>query len=26
LLGVMNWDLRINTDVNSTFDDFFSFG
>jgi DNA polymerase elongation subunit (family B) len=26
LLGVMNWDLRISTDVNSTFDDFFSFG
>jgi DNA polymerase elongation subunit (family B) len=26
LLGVMNWNLRVNTDVNSTFDDFFSIG
>ena len=26
LLGVLNWDLRDNTDTNSTFDDLFSFG
>ena len=26
LLGVMDWNLTVNTDVNSTFDDFFSFG
>ena len=26
LLGVMNWDLRSNTDTNSTFDSLFSFG
>jgi DNA polymerase elongation subunit (family B) len=26
LLGVLNWDLRENTDTNSTFDDLFSFG
>ncbi len=26
LLGVLNWDLRSNTNTNSTFDDLFSFG
>ena len=26
LLGVLNWDLRSNTDTNSTFDNLFSFG
>ena len=26
LLGVLGWDLRDNTDTNSTFDDLFSFG
>lgn len=26
LLGVLNWDLKSNTDTNSTFDDLFSFG
>ena len=26
LLGVLGWDLRANTDTNSTFDDLFSFG
>jgi DNA polymerase elongation subunit (family B) len=26
LLGVLDWDLRSNTDTNSTFDDLFSFG
>jgi DNA polymerase elongation subunit (family B) len=26
LLGVLEWDLRSNTDTNSTFDDLFSFG
>ena len=26
LLGVLNWDLRANTDTNSTFDQLFSFG
>jgi DNA polymerase elongation subunit (family B) len=26
LLGVLNWDLRDNTNTNSTFDDLFSFG
>ena len=26
LLGVLGWDLRHNTDTNSTFDDLFSFG
>jgi DNA polymerase elongation subunit (family B) len=26
LLGVLNWDIRSNTDTNSTFDDLFSFG
>ena len=26
LLGVLNWELRENTDVNSTFDDLFSIG
>ena len=26
LLGVLNWDIRSNTDVKSTFDDLFSFG
>lgn len=26
LLGVLGWDLRSNTDTNSTFDDLFSFG
>lgn len=26
LLGVLGWDLRENTDTNSTFDDLFSFG
>jgi DNA polymerase elongation subunit (family B) len=26
LLGVLDWDLRDNTDTNSTFDDLFSFG
>ena len=26
LLGVLNWDIRSNTDVNSTFDDLFTFG
>lgn len=26
LLGVLNWDLKENTDTNSTFDDLFSFG
>jgi len=26
LLGVLNWDLRSNTDTKSTFDDLFSFG
>jgi len=26
LLGVLNWDLRENTDTNSTFDDLFNFG
>jgi DNA polymerase elongation subunit (family B) len=26
LLGVLNWDIRSNTNVNSTFDDLFSFG
>jgi DNA polymerase elongation subunit (family B) len=26
LLGVLDWDLRYNTDTNSTFDDLFSFG
>jgi DNA polymerase elongation subunit (family B) len=26
LLGVLDWDLRANTDTNSTFDDLFSFG
>jgi hypothetical protein len=26
LLGVLNWELRENTDVKSTFDDLFSFG
>jgi hypothetical protein len=26
LLGVLDWDIRSNTDVNSTFDDLFSFG
>jgi DNA polymerase elongation subunit (family B) len=26
LLGVLNWDLKANTDTNSTFDDLFSFG
>ena len=26
LLGVLNWELKENTDVNSTFDDLFSFG
>jgi hypothetical protein len=26
LLGVLNWEIRENTDVISTFDDLFSFG
>ena len=26
LLGVLNWDLKANTDTNSTFDDLFTFG
>jgi hypothetical protein len=26
LLGVLNWDIRSNTNVNSTFDELFSFG
>jgi len=26
MLGVLKWDIRENTDVNSTFDDLFSFG
>jgi hypothetical protein len=26
LLGVLDWDIRSNTDTNSTFDDLFSFG
>ena len=26
LLGVLKWDLRANTDTNSTFDELFSFG
>jgi hypothetical protein len=26
LLGVLNWDLKSNTNTNSTFDDLFSFG
>ena len=26
LLGVLNWDLRLDTDTNSTFNDLFSFG
>ncbi len=26
LLGVLNWDIRSNTDTNSTFDDLFTFG
>jgi hypothetical protein len=26
LLGVLNWDIRSNTDVKSTFDSLFSFG
>ncbi len=26
LLGVLNWDLKSNTDTNSTFDELFSFG
>ena len=26
LLGVLDWDLRSNTDTNSTFDELFSFG
>jgi DNA polymerase elongation subunit (family B) len=26
LLGVLDWDIRSNTDVNSTFDDLFTFG
>jgi DNA polymerase elongation subunit (family B) len=26
LLGVLNWDLKANTDTNSTFDELFSFG
>jgi hypothetical protein len=26
LLGVLNWDIRSNTDVKSTFDDLFTFG
>jgi hypothetical protein len=26
LLGVLKWDLKANTDTNSTFDDLFSFG
>jgi DNA polymerase elongation subunit (family B) len=26
LLGVLNWDIRSNTNTNSTFDDLFSFG
>jgi len=26
LLGVLNWDLRANTDTKSTFDSLFSFG
>lgn len=26
LLGVLNWDIRSNTDTNSTFDELFSFG
>jgi len=26
LLGVLNWDIRSNTDVNSTFDELFTFG
>jgi hypothetical protein len=26
LLGVLDWDLRSNTNTNSTFDDLFSFG
>jgi hypothetical protein len=25
-LGVLDWDIRSNTDTNSTFDDLFSFG
>jgi hypothetical protein len=26
LLGVLNWDIRSNTDVNSMFDELFTFG
>jgi hypothetical protein len=26
LLGVLDWDIRSNTDTNSTFDDLFVFG
>jgi DNA polymerase elongation subunit (family B) len=26
LLGVLNWDIRANTDTNTTFDDLFTFG
>jgi DNA polymerase elongation subunit (family B) len=26
MLGVLNWEIRENTDINSTFDDLFSFG
>jgi len=26
LLGVLDWDIRSNTDVNSTFDELFTFG
>ena len=26
LLGVLDWDIRKSTDINTTFDDFFSFG
>ena len=26
LLGVLKWDLRANTDTNSTFDELFNFG
>jgi hypothetical protein len=26
LLGVLNWDLKSNTDTNTTFDSLFSFG
>jgi hypothetical protein len=26
MIGILNWDLRKNTDINSTFSDLFSFG